>query len=83
LIDLAAAREYIHTIATLVDLVLDPVDVEAATRDSDDDYLVALARDHAVDFIVSGDKDLLDWEAQTPPVVPPAGFERMLDSRDG
>jgi hypothetical protein len=41
-IDLSVAHEYIQTIATLVDLVADPVPIEAATRDADDDYVVAL-----------------------------------------
>lgn len=31
-----------------------------------------------VDAIVSGDRDLLEWEAQDPPVLPPGQFERRL-----
>ncbi len=30
------------------------------------------------DFIVTGDKDLLEWEAQTPPAITPAAFEENL-----
>ncbi|MCP4960622.1 MAG: putative toxin-antitoxin system toxin component, PIN family [Actinomycetia bacterium] len=77
-IDLAVAEEYIHTISTLVDIVADPAPIEAATRDVDDDYLVALAREHSADFIVTGDKDLLEWEDQTPPAITPAAFEQAL-----
>lgn len=49
--------------------VLDPIDIAAHTRDPDDDYLVALAREHNADYIVTGDKDLLEWPEQRPPVV--------------
>ena len=81
-INLPVAQEYIQAISTLVDLVPDPDAIEARTRDVDDDYLVALAREHWADFIVSGDKDLLEWEDQTPPVITPAAFEEMLESSD-
>lgn len=67
-----------HAIRTLADVVEDAVVIESLTRDPDDYYLVALAREHAADVIVSGDKDLLDWEEQHPPVVTPATFEHML-----
>lgn len=40
--------------------------------------LVALARAHDANFIVTGDKDLLEWEVQQPPVITPAAFETML-----
>lgn len=75
-ITLDDATQFVDAIATLVDLVDHPVQISAATRDHGDDYLVALARGHSVGVIVSGDNDLLDWEAQNPPVVTPARFER-------
>ena len=56
----------------------DPVDIAARTRDVDDDYLVALALEHGADFIVSGDKDLIEWTEQRPPVITPAQFEDLL-----
>lgn len=31
---------------------------------------------------VSGDKNLLEWAAQQPPVVTPADFERRLSATD-
>jgi hypothetical protein len=73
------ATLFVDTIETLVDLVDDPDQVQTETRDPNDDYLIALARTHEADVIVSGDKDLLEWEPQNPPVVTPAQFER----RDG
>lgn len=81
-ISLAVAQDYICTISTLIDLVADPAPIEAATRDIDDDYLVALAREHSADFIVTGDKDLLEWEDQTPPVITPVAFEELLGAPD-
>ena len=79
-IDLTVAREYVGTISTLVYLVADPTAIAAATRDVDDDYLVALARESSADFIVTGDKDLLEWEDQQPPAITPAAFEELLGS---
>jgi predicted nucleic acid-binding protein len=45
-------------------------------------YLVALAREHSANFIVTGDKDLLEWEDQTPPAMTPAAFEELLHGPD-
>lgn len=67
-ISLETATLFVDTIEVLVDLVDDPTEVQTETRDPNDDYLVALARTHDVAVIVSGDKDLLEWEAQSPPV---------------
>jgi hypothetical protein len=50
------ATQFVDAIATLVDLVDDPVQIRAETRDQDDDSLVALARGHNVDVIVSGER---------------------------
>ena len=56
----------------------DPDPIAPATRDRQDDYLVALARDARADVIVTGDRDLLEWDEQSPPAVTPAVFEQML-----
>ena len=74
-ISLQDASLFIGTIEVLVDLVPDPVEVLSVTRDSGDDYLIALARLHCVKMIVSGDKDLLEWSSQSPTVVTPAAFD--------
>jgi len=74
-ISLENAELFVDTIETLVDLVPDPEEIGAETRDPNDDYLIALARFHDAKVIVSGDKDLLEWEKQRPPVVTPAQFE--------
>lgn len=77
-IDVDTAEAYLATIEFAADVVADPVDLEARTRDVDDDYLVALALEHSADFIVSGDKDLIEWTEQRPPVITPAQFEDLL-----
>ena len=53
-----AAVSYLDDLVMLLDFVDDPASVPAVTRDPKDDYLVALAREQEVDFIVTGDKDL-------------------------
>jgi predicted nucleic acid-binding protein len=65
-------------VATLADVRPDPAPVPALTRDFDDDCVVYLARAHGAEVIVSGDADLLEWDEQDPPVVPPAEFETRL-----
>jgi putative PIN family toxin of toxin-antitoxin system len=77
-ISLETASLFVGTIGTLVDLVDDPAQIDIATRDSDDDYLIALARENGAELIVSGDKDLLDWESQRPPVITPSEFEQRI-----
>lgn len=66
------ARLFVQSVAVLADLVPDPVEIDAVLRDANDDYLVAVARANDVTLIVSGDKDLLQWDEQCPPVVGPA-----------
>ncbi len=80
-ISLETATLFVDTITTLVDLVDDPVGTDAETRDPEDDYLIALARANDVDLIVSGDKDLLEWESQQPPVMTPSEFEQRFGAR--
>lgn len=45
LIALDVAEHFVETLRVLADVVPDPAEVEATTRDFDDDYLVALARE--------------------------------------
>lgn len=75
------AREFVETISALPNQVADPSDIEVATRDADDDYLVALAREHEAAWIVTGDDDLLDWEDQKPRTIAPVEFEQWLIER--
>jgi hypothetical protein len=51
------------------------LEVDTETGDPNDDYLVALARAHNLDAIVSGGMDLLEWEEQRPSDMASAQFE--------
>ena len=63
-----AAAEFIARLQRHARVVADAVDPPPATRDPNDDYLVAIARrEHAI-AIVSGDRDLLDAQLQDLPV---------------
>ena len=75
------ARDFVGTISALPNQVPDPSEIAIATRDADDDYLVALAREHEAAWIVTGDDDLLEWEDQNPRTIAPAAFEQWLIER--
>lgn len=77
-IDPESSQRYLTTIRRIADVAADPAEIESITRDVDDDYLVALAREHGADYIVTGDKDLLEWPDQRPPVLTPATFAELL-----
>ncbi len=78
----ARAREYFERIRRHAAVGDDPESVAAATRDSGDDYLVALARLHQVDAIVSGDLDLREADFDDPPVWSPREAVARLSHRD-
>ena len=50
-------------------MLADPADLGPLSRDPDDDYLVALARESGAEAIVSGDKDLLDHPGLEPTAI--------------
>lgn len=77
-VSLETAKLFVSTIETLVDFVDDPGGTRSETRDPTDDYIIALARENDAVLIVSGDKDLLEWEKQDPPVMTPSQFEEHL-----
>ena len=77
-IEPATSQAYLATLRRIAEMVPDPAAVESTTRDVDDDYLVALARENGADYIVSGDKDLLEWSEQRPPVLAPAAFAALV-----
>jgi uncharacterized protein len=63
-------------------VVEDPREVPVVCRDPADDYLLALAANHA-QVLVSGDRDVT--EAERPPVrvLTPRGFLAIMTSREG
>lgn len=78
LISRSAATALLDMLVVEAVVVPDPIAPERFTRDPNDDYLVSLARGQHADIIVSGDRDLLDWDGQEPPVMAPADFEALL-----
>lgn len=71
-------RSFVKRVATHATLINDAVVVPKATRDPDDDYLVALARESGVDAIVSLDRDLLEAEVAGVAVWTPAEFVERI-----
>ncbi len=72
------AERFLATLRRVAVVVDDPDSGVVRTRDPNDDYLVALASEHSVDFIVTGDKDLLEWPDQRPPVITPSAFDSLM-----
>jgi len=60
----------------------DPAVVAGETRDPEDDYLVALARESGADVLVSGDSDLTQSRLEGVAVLVPAAFLDLLKSED-
>jgi uncharacterized protein len=75
------ASVFVEAISMLPNQVPDPSEIAVVTRDADDDYLVALAKEHEAVWIVTGDDDLLEWEEQSPRTIAPAAFEQWLIER--
>ena len=68
------AAEYASSIERRAVVAEDPVNAGQVTRDPNDAYIVALARDAGVHVIVSGDKDLLDLELEDIRTLSPRAF---------
>lgn len=73
------AARYCRDIVELATMAGDPVDFPAVSRDSADDYLVALAVSGLADGLVSGDLDLLEMIDSPVVVLGPAAAVRLLD----
>jgi putative PIN family toxin of toxin-antitoxin system len=73
-----AARVYVARVRALANLCADPPAQPGLTPDPKDDYLVALAQTAGVDYVVSGDADLLNLASAKPPIVTPAAFAALL-----
>jgi putative PIN family toxin of toxin-antitoxin system len=74
------AERYVAGIASRAETRTDPQTVTPIARDPKDDYLIALAREAAVDAIVTGDADLLVIERTDPPILTPA---RLIEELAG
>jgi uncharacterized protein len=67
------ADALVERLWVVAEVAVDHAEAEVLTRDPEDDYLVALARDAGCDLIVSGDADLLAFGGP-PEVVTPRQF---------
>jgi len=74
------ASEFVDYLRRTADLRSDPrLVIGLVPEDPDDDYLVALAREAGVDYLVSGDDHLVRLPSPRPPVVTPAQLVDRLD----
>lgn len=78
-ISAAVVTELIDGLSEDAVIVKDPAEPPGISPDPDDD-LIALARTAGADYIVSGDRDLLDLTDPDPPVLTPRQFLDLLDT---
>lgn len=74
----ATATEFIDGLAQDALMIDDPPPLARLSPDPDDDYLIALARATNADYLVSGDRHLLDLPDQLPPVLTPRAFIDLI-----
>ncbi len=79
-ISAAMVSELIDGLADDALMLDDPPEQPAVSPDPDDDYLVALARAASADYLVSGDRHLLDLDDVHPPVLTPRRFLELLNA---
>jgi putative PIN family toxin of toxin-antitoxin system len=77
-ISAAVAREFVDGLADDALLLDDPPERPGVSPDPDDDYLIALARAAGADYLVSGDRHLLDVSDPDPPVLAARQFLELL-----
>ena len=71
--------EFVDGLADAATAIADPPDPPSASSDPDDDYLIALARSAEADYLVSGDRHLLDLVDPDPSVLTPRQFLDLLE----
>jgi putative PIN family toxin of toxin-antitoxin system len=74
------ARQVTGALARMAELCEDPLPQPGLTPDPKDDYLVALARSTAADYLISGDQHLTGLTDPEPPVLTP---RQLLDQLKG
>lgn len=77
-ISLDDAKRYIEMLQLQFNFVTNPADIIPLSRDSDDDYILALAQRERADYVISGDKDLLVLHGPKFSILTPAEFEIVL-----
>lgn len=74
----ATATEFVDGLGDAALVIDDPPAQPGLSRDPDDDYLVMLARAGNTDYLVSGDRHLIELADPTPPVLTPRQFRDLL-----
>jgi len=74
----ATATEFVDGIGEDALLIDDPPAQPGLSADADDNYLIAPARAANADYLVSGDRHLLDLAHPQPPVLTPRQFLDLL-----
>ncbi|HUN78383.1 MAG TPA: putative toxin-antitoxin system toxin component, PIN family [Solirubrobacteraceae bacterium] len=69
LLDEAEVEQAVAALQRVAVMRDDPLNPKPVLRDPSDDYLLALAQAGEADAIVTGDKDLLDHAALSPPAI--------------
>ena len=77
-ISLTDAERYVEMLQLCFNFVPNPVLIIPLSRDSDDDYILALAQRERADYVISGDKDLLVLHNPRFSILTPAEFEIVL-----
>lgn len=77
-ISIATATEFIDGLADDAEIIDDPPAEAGLTADPDDDYLITLARAAKADYLISGDRHLLDVPDPEPPVLSPRQFLGLI-----
>ena len=74
------AEIFIEMLKLRFNFVANPADIIPLSRDSDDDYILALAQRERAEYVISGDKDLLVLQVPELPILTPAEFEIVLQT---
>ena len=77
-ISLDDAKRYVEMLQMHFNFVSNPTFIVPLSRDSDDDYILALAQRERADYVISGDKDLLVLRLPEFSILTPAEFEIVL-----
>ncbi len=70
---------FVEVLRSAALMVEDPDEVDAVSRDPNDDYLIALAREAGAHVLVSSDGDLTSIEGSVPPIVTPRRFLTSIE----
>lgn len=74
------AVSFVRSELELAAEIVEPSQIDPISRDSDDDVVLAVARDGRADYVVTGDRDLLALDVYGKvSIVTPRDFLELLD----